>query len=189
MPYQPCGQSQCERDLASLLQHAIDEGVFPGAYAAIGHAGHVIECGAGSFTYEAQSSAVNSRSIFDLASLTKVIATATAIMLLVQRRELALEDRADRYLSKLNSPPKSQITIRHLLCHMAGFPSHVPLLEKAQDRESLLDKRLSRDLSYRPGQQRIYDDISYIVLGLIIEAVSSAPLDAYCRTSIFEPLG
>jgi len=126
-------------------------------------------------------------SIFDVASLTKVVATATAIMRLVERKLLALDDHACDFLPDLRRAPKDRITILQLLAHTAGFPGGEPL-RQCTSRDEILNGIFSMDLLYPPGTDRVYDDLGYILLGLIVESVTGVALDKYCENEIFAPL-
>ena len=120
-------------------------------------------------------------SIFDVASLTKVVATTTAIMQLVERRRLSLSDRACAFLPRLGTPPKDRITIAQLLAHTAGFPGGEPL-RPYRSRATIIPNAIySMDLVYAPGTDRVYDDVGFILLGLIVEVVTGVALDQVLR--------
>jgi CubicO group peptidase (beta-lactamase class C family) len=126
-------------------------------------------------------------SIFDVASLTKVVATATAVMQLVERKQFSLHDPARHFLPQLNREPKDRITIAQLLAHTAGFPGGEPL-RHCKSRDEILETIFSVQLLYPPGTNRVYDDLGYILLGLIVELMTGLTLDKYCEKNIFEPL-
>ena len=128
------------------------------------------------------------RLIFDVASLTKVVATATAIMQLVERKQLSLHDPACNFLPQLRQAPKDRITILQLLAHTAGFPGGEPLARQLKSRDEVLEAIFSMNLVYPPGTDRIYDDLGYILLGLIVETITGVTLDKYCESEIFGPL-
>src|SRR5262249_38263616 len=121
-------------------------------------------------------------------SLTKVVATATAIMQLVDRKKLSLQDLACDFFPQLRQAPKDQITIHHLLAHSAGFPGGEPLSRKNKSRDEILQAIFSKGLLYPPGTGRIYDDLGYILLGVIVESIAGVTLDKYCADEIFAPL-
>ncbi len=138
--------------------------------------------------------------IFDAASLTKVIATTTAIMLLVRDKLLELHDPLQRYIPVF---PHEQITLLHLLTHSAGFPDWLPLFEKVQQearrqgeefigtpeaKQTSIESVCQADLLYAPGQYAKYSDLDFILLGEVIENVTGTPLNQYCRKMIFDPL-
>jgi CubicO group peptidase (beta-lactamase class C family) len=126
--------------------------------------------------------------IFDVASLTKVVATTTAVMQLVEAGELLLRDNACRFIPQLDRSSAREITISQLLTHTAGFPGGEVSHRHCRDRTEMLEAVFSSDLVYRPGSQRVYDDLSFIILGCIIERVTGSSLNSYCETRIFRPL-
>jgi CubicO group peptidase (beta-lactamase class C family) len=139
-------------------------------------------------TYESSAHPITEDSIFDVASLTKVVVTATAIMQLVERKKLLLQDLACDFFPQLRQAPKDQITIYHLLAHTAGFPGGEPLSRQHKSRDAILEAICSMNLLYLPGADRIYDDLGYILLGVIVESITGVTLDIYCKNEIFGPL-
>jgi serine-type D-Ala-D-Ala carboxypeptidase len=127
--------------------------------------------------------------IYDLASLTKVVATTAAIMVLYDRGKLRLDDRASKFVPELRAGSKREITIRQLLEHSSGFPAGRELWRKAHSARQARRLLLATPLSYRPGARQIYSDIGADVLGFVVEAVSGEPLDVYARRHVFGPLG
>jgi CubicO group peptidase (beta-lactamase class C family) len=142
--------------------------------------------------------------IFDLASLTKPIATTTAILLLVDEGAIGLDDPVSKYLPNFSERNKDAVTVRHLLTHSAGLKPwrayHEMLLEKerktgeamlgtAEARDLIVDRTLRSALVHEPGAAAVYGDLDFIVLGAMVEAVSHQPLDDFCRERIFAPLG
>src|SRR5690606_13687665 len=134
--------------------------------------------------------------IFDLASLTKPIATTTAIMLLVEEGSLSLDDPVAKTLPAFADRGKESVTIRHLLCHAAGLKPwrgfHELLIEKErktgerligtkEGRDWILDRVLRSALVHEPGAAAVYGDLDFIVLGAIVEAVAKQPLDVFCE--------
>lgn len=171
-----------------MLRDAVDARTFPGAVAALIARADEAVIPFGFETYEPDARAIAADAMFDIASLTKVVATTTAIMQLVERGRLSLSDPACTVLPRLDTPPKNQITIAHLLAHTAGFPGGEPLLPY-RTRDAILEAIWSMDLVYAPGTDRVYDDVGFILLGLIVEAVTGTTLDRYCEAEIFAPLG
>jgi CubicO group peptidase (beta-lactamase class C family) len=172
----------------AVLRDSVRERVFPGAVAALisGTDETYIPCG--SETYDPDARPILGDSIFDIASLTKVVATTTAVMQLVERGQLSLSDPACRFLPRLKRPPRDRITIGQLLAHRAGFPGGEPL-KPYWSRDAILDAIDVMELLYAPGTARVYDDVGFILLGLIVETVTGAGLDAWCAREIFSPLG
>jgi CubicO group peptidase (beta-lactamase class C family) len=171
----------------SVLRDSVQDKIFPGAVAALISHTEETYIPFGFETYDPTARAVTEESIFDVASLTKVVATATAVMQLAERKQLSLDDLACNFFPQLRQPPKDRITILHLLAHTAGFPGGEPLRD-CKSRDEILDAICSMDLLYPPGADRIYDDVGYIILGLIVESITGVTLDKYCESQIFGPL-
>ena len=142
--------------------------------------------------------------VFDLASLTKNIATTTAIMRLIEDQRVDLDDPVARFLPSFGERDKEAVTLRQLLTHSAGLKPwrnfHELLLEKerksgekilgtAEGKEWILDRVLRSGLVHEPAEAAVYGDLDFIVLGAVVEEVSGRSLDEFCRERIFEPLG
>jgi CubicO group peptidase (beta-lactamase class C family) len=175
-------------DVLSVLRDSVHDNIFPGAVAALISNIDETYIPFGFETYESMARPITTKSIFDVASLTKVLATATAIMQLVERRQLSLNDYACHFLPQLRQAPKDRITILQLLAHTAGFPGGEPLRGQRKSRDEILNAIFSMNLLYLPGTQRVYDDLGYILLGLIVESITGVALDKYCNSEIFGPL-
>jgi CubicO group peptidase (beta-lactamase class C family) len=173
----------------SVLRDSVQDRIFPGAVAALISSTDEIYVPFGRDTYDPIARPISNGSIFDVASLTKILATTTAIVQLVERKQLALHDRACIFVPQLRQAPKDEITIFQLLAHMAGFPGGEPLSRHLKSRDEIVDSICSIDLVYLPGTGRIYDDLGYILLGIILESITGLTLDKYCQIEIFEPLG
>ena len=180
--------ARLREDVAALLQTAINDRVFPGAVAAVASARDQIYVAAGRETYEASSPAVEAHALFDVASLTKVVATTTAIMQLVDAGLVALDDPAARHLRKLGEGEGKHITVRQLLTHTAGFPGPYEFYRFCATRDALIEAIYSVALICEPGSARLYDDIGFMLLALIIEQVTGISFDQYCAQHIFKPL-
>ena len=174
-------------DILSVLREFVQERIFPGAVAALISGTDEIYIPFGFDTYDPMARPMTDDSIFDAASLTKVVATATAVMQLVEQNQLALQDRACDFLPQLKRDPKDQITIAHLLAHTAGFAGGEPL-RHCKSRDEIVEAIFSIELLYPPGTNRVYDDLSFILLGLIVESIAGVALDKYCNSHIFAPL-
>ena len=142
--------------------------------------------------------------VFDLASLTKPMATTTAMLLLVHEGAVALDDPVAKHLPNFAERDKEAVTIRHLLTHSSGLKPwrgfHEVLLEKERKtgethlctpaaREFVIDRIVRSGLVHEPGEAAVYGDLDFITLGALIEAVTHRSLDEFCRERIFEPLG
>jgi CubicO group peptidase (beta-lactamase class C family) len=148
----------------------------------------------GRFTYDPYASRVQPGTIFDLASLTKVLATTAAAMRLHDRQQLALDAHLVDWLPEFAAADPSdarrqQVTVRMLLDHSSGLPGYVRLFESANDRLAMIDASLRQPLTAEPGTRTEYSDIGFIILGHLVEAIANERFDSYCRREIFAPLG
>lgn len=127
--------------------------------------------------------------VFDLASLTKIVATSTSAMILVERGKLRLSDPVSRYIPELKGEGRERITIEHLLTHRSGYAPDFDLSDRWEGHEEMLKRLYVEPLRNAPGARFVYSDIGMIVMGEIIGRISGEPLDAFARKNIFEPLG
>ncbi|MFZ2784197.1 MAG: serine hydrolase domain-containing protein [Sediminibacterium sp.] len=127
--------------------------------------------------------------LFDLASLTKVIGTTTAIMYLADRRQLSVDDRVSKYIRAFDTPEKRAITIRHLLTHTSGILEWYPMYYRSNNKQSTFQLISELPLFDSIGKQRRYSDLGFTILGQITEVVSGMPLDRFVKEKIFMPLG
>ncbi|HEX8190798.1 MAG TPA: exo-beta-N-acetylmuramidase NamZ domain-containing protein [Pyrinomonadaceae bacterium] len=127
--------------------------------------------------------------VFDLASLTKVVATATSALILVERGKLRLGDPVSRYIPELKGEGRERITVEHLLTHRSGYAPDFDLSDRWEGHEEMLKRLYAEPLRSAPGARFVYSDIGMIVMGEIIRRVSGEPLDDFARRNIFEPLG
>ncbi len=127
--------------------------------------------------------------VFDLASLTKVVATSTSALILVERGKLRLSDPVSRYIPELKGEGRERITVEHLLTHRSGYAPDFDLSDQWQGHEEMLKRLYVEPLRSAPGARFVYSDIGMIVLGEVIGRVSGESLDVFARKNIFEPLG
>lgn len=174
----------------SLVRARIDAKAFPGAALAVGRGGVLAKLDAyGYATYEARRP-VTPQSLFDMASLTKVIATTTAAMLLYEEGRLDLDAPVVRYLPAFGQRGKAHVTIRHLLTHTSGLIPFRPYHQMGlRTRAEVVDAIMADSLVYATGSDMRYSDLGVITLGLVLEQVAGQPLDVFARARIFEPLG
>lgn len=174
----------------SAVLGGIQHGVYPGAVLVVGrHDTILFAQGYGHLTWSATSPAVNVDSTFwDVASLTKVVATTPALMLLVEQGKVVLDSPVVRYLVEFNSPGTSGITVRHLLTHTSGLRATLPLRE-ARDSAAALRMVLTTVPVTPPGTRMVYSDLNAILLGEIVRRVSGQTLDAFVTRAIYAPLG
>ena len=175
--------------LDSILQSAIEPDEVPGAVLLVGHRGKIVyEKAAGMRALVPAREAMTIDTIFDIASLTKVVATAPSVMRLVEEGKLRLDDPVSRYLPEFAPNGKDQITIRMLLTHTSGLAPDPPIDAARAGKSALYAEINQETLVAPPGMRFIYSDTGFIVLGELVEKVSGMPLDEYSRRNIFEPL-
>ena len=186
----PTPDPSARAELARIVAGEIRAKRLPGAVIVAGNANDTIyreAFGARSLTPAAEPMTIDTE--FDLASLTKVIATTTAVMQLVEAHRLELDAPVARYWPAFAANGKQAVTIRQLLTHTSGFAPDLPLRADARDRQGVLDELVNERLRAEPGARTVYSDINFLALGALIERVTHLPLDVYCRTHIFAPLG
>jgi serine-type D-Ala-D-Ala carboxypeptidase len=173
----------------AVLDRAVADGAFPGAYAVVGsREGIVAEYGAGRLD-SADATAPTARTVWDLASLTKVIGTTSAVLQLVGSGRVELDAPAVRYLPEWTVAGAAQVTVRHLLSHNAGLPAWRALYKEADGADEAMRLILATPLDTLPGVRFVYSDLGFILLGRIVERVSGESLSAYGPAHIFGPAG
>ncbi len=176
--------------VAGVVDEEIGAGRIPGAVVLVGHDGEIVyrrAFGARQTVPERQP--MTDDTIFDLASLTKVVATTTAVMQLVERGDLHLDAPVARYWPAFGGNGKRRITVEELLTHRSGLRADIDLRSSWSGyREALTRIAAERPLR-PPGSGFLYSDINFEVLGELVRRVSGQPLDVYCRARVFEPLG
>ncbi|MBV6522987.1 MAG: hypothetical protein MNPFHGCM_03153 [Gemmatimonadaceae bacterium] len=181
------------RLLSDTLQQLLDAGVrdsaFPGAIAVVGtRDGILAQVSAGHLDWS-PSPAPNGTTLWDLASLTKVVALTSAMLQLVDAGKIALDSPVQHYLPSFDGPMKERVTIRHLLTHSSGLPAWRPLYKEATSEQEALALVLATPLDTVPGVRMVYSDLGAILLGEVVRVVSGEPLDAYAARHVFAPLG
>jgi uncharacterized protein YbbC (DUF1343 family)/CubicO group peptidase (beta-lactamase class C family) len=172
-----------------VIQQAVTDGSIPGAVLVVGHNGRIIYRRAyGARALEPRREAMTLDTVFDLASLTKVIATTTAVMQLVERGRVRLNDPVAKYLPEFSQNGKDDITVRQLLTHYSGFEPDLDLKTPWQGKETGYKMALAETPAQPPGSGFVYSDINFIVLGELVERVSGETLDEYTARHIFIPL-
>jgi serine-type D-Ala-D-Ala carboxypeptidase len=185
-------QDQVFTHAFQLLGQAIQQRAFPSASVAVTHRGKLVCLKAfGHFLYESDTPETKIGSIFDLASLTKVVATTTMAMILYERGLLDLEMPLASALPefKTSNPRRQQVTLHMLLAHSSGLPAYEKLFLKAHDRDELLTAAFHTPLKHAPGSTAEYSDIGFIILAAALERLAQDTLDHFCRHEIFGPLG
>lgn len=177
------------------MQQAVSDGVFPGGVLLVAAADAVVFFEAYGYADLFSKRAMTKDTIFDLASLTKPLATTLAIMLLVSEHKLGLDQTLGSILPGFEKTDKSGITITNLLCHNSGLPDYRPYYQTLKDlvsekRRNTLREFLTAELLINPvGQQVLYSDLGFMFLSWVIEQVSGRRLDRFVTEKIYRPLG
>jgi CubicO group peptidase (beta-lactamase class C family) len=169
----------------TVLEGAGDGHVFPGATVDVGTSTTVIwQHAVGRLSYDAGDAAVTCDTVYDLASLTKVIATATVAMRLIEDGTLHLDAPVRTYVPGWAASDRAGVTIRDLLEHTSGLPGWVPLYREAAGRRPFLETICRWPLSYEPRASSTYSDLGFILLGLILETCGGASLDRLFTSTV-----
>ncbi|MFL5498677.1 MAG: serine hydrolase domain-containing protein [Gemmatimonadaceae bacterium] len=174
-----------------VIERGIRAGGYPGASVVVGRKGAaVFEKGFGKLSWSSSSTMVDAqRTIYDVASLSKVVGTTTAIMILYDEKKIGLDDRVVTYIPTFGGGDKDNVTIRQLLTHTSGLPAGRDIWRIAQTPLEARALVLSTPLEGRPGAQYIYSDLGADILGFLVEVASGEPLDKFLTRRVFEPLG
>jgi CubicO group peptidase (beta-lactamase class C family) len=178
-----------------VLEEAIAARAFPGCAFGVLAGGKVaLKDALGRFTYDPESPVVVAETLFDVASVTKVVATTAAAMLLVQRQEIDVDALLGDLLpgfvvGRDPGDPARTITLKHLLAHNSGLPGYVEFFRTAATPESLFRACLELPIEAEPGMRAEYSDPGFILLGKALEVVMRGSLDSWCGREIFQPLG
>lgn len=169
---------------AECISRAVTERITPAAVVEAGTAaGHRWRQAFGTLTYAEDAPRCDDDTIFDLASLTKVIATTSVAMRLLERDVISLDTRVSEIEPRWRGADRDAVTLEHLLDHSSGLPAHVPLYRVAHDRRAFLDRILERPLERAPGDAAVYSDLGFILLGFLLEQAAGTDLQ-----SLFAPL-
>ena len=185
----PRGEDQRLSVVDAIIRDAIRDREIPGAVVLIGHNGQVAYRKAfGHRALEPRLEIMTADTIFDIASLTKVVATTTAVMQLVKDGRIRVNDPVAKYIPEFAQNEKEDITVRQLLTHFSGLTEDLDLAERWQGRDTAFRMAYAQKTVYPPGSRFLYSDINFIVLGALVERVSGTTLDQYCEKNIFRPL-
>jgi CubicO group peptidase (beta-lactamase class C family) len=185
------GRAQSFAEIDAAVQDGIQRGIYPGAVVVIGRRDSIMYArGYGRFTWSPASPVPDPDStLWDVASITKVVSTASIAMRLVDRGKLDLDAPVRRYLPRFSGSLKNDVTVRMLLDHTSGLKSYVPFYLKAHgSRARAVSLLYAQPLVRAPGDSAEYSDLNALLLGLIDEKVGAAPLDQLARREVFEPL-
>lgn len=175
-----------EREIDAAVWRTLDAGGAPGAVVVIGRAdGVLFQRAYGRRALEPTPQPMTLDTVFDLASLTKAVATASSIWTLIERGRLSLDTPVVEHVPGVDP----RVTVRHLLLHTSGLPAVNPLRDYEGTREEAIAAIAELPLEHPPGARVRYSDLGYVLLGEVVAAVSGRALDEYAREAVFEPLG
>ena len=183
-------QRAIEDSVTQVVSRALADSAFPGAYAVVGSSSGVYYSGGfGAIDWTPGSPAPDEHTLWDMASLTKVIGMTTAMMQLVAEGRVDLDSPVSRYLPRFTGEGKDAVTVRHLLTHSSGLPPWRPLYKEAATPAEAIAAVYVTPLDTVPGARMAYSDLGAILLGQIVEQLSGWPLDQYLASNVFGPLG
>ncbi|MCA9410326.1 MAG: serine hydrolase [Candidatus Omnitrophica bacterium] len=178
------------RTLDSILQEATDKKQVAGAEAMVLLGDSIVYHGTAGFIQKVpQPVPMHEETLFDLASLTKMVATTTSLMILCDRGEIALNDPVAKHLKDFDREGYRDITIWNLLTHTSGLPHLVGFYEKYRGKVIYRRHLFDLPMKSKPGEKRVYSDTGFMVAGWVVEAVSGKRLDKFAEENIFQPLG
>jgi CubicO group peptidase (beta-lactamase class C family) len=172
-----------------LMQQAVEDSVFPGAALLFGTGKQIFysKC-FGHFTYDENSPKVKTNSIFDLASVSKVVATTSAAMILVDQGKLNLDEKVITYLPQFNNNGKDKVTIRNLLLHNSGLAPFKKYYDEFTTAQEVINDIMNLPLDNPPGEKYVYSDLGMITLQKVIENISKKSLDVFLEENLFSKL-
>lgn len=175
--------------LKNYLQSSISDSAFPGCAITVGYRNHLLFDEAfGRFTYDPLASPDQPNSIFDLASVTKVVVTTTLTMILYEQGRLNLDWPVQYVIPEFMGEGKDQVTIRNLLTHTSGLPGWVKFYETLQGKERIVQEICRTALIYQPGTKTIYSDLGMILMQKVLETIAQKPLNLLFEENVAVPL-
>jgi beta-N-acetylhexosaminidase len=194
-PMDARGEAQL-RPAFEVIEKAIAEKAFPGAALAVGYKGNVSVHAFGNLSYDAKAASTNPNTMYDIASLTKVVVTTTLVAKLAEGDfavPLDLDAKIERYLPEWAGGPNAEwrhkVTVRHLLTHTSGLPAFKEYWRTSKGKQDTLGRIFAEPLEYEPGTKEIYSDLGIILMAEIIERLTGRTLDDLAKSYIFSPLG
>lgn len=182
------------KTVEDLMEKAVDEGVFPGSVLLVANKGEVAFLEAFGQARLSPKRAMTKDTVFDLASLTKPLATTVSVMLLVQQGRLSLDQTLGSAIPESLGTNKQDITVRQLLSHTSGVPEYRPYyrtlarVPSPELKSVLKELLLSEDLDHEPGKVCLYSDVGFMILQWLVESAAEEPLDRFVQESVYEPL-
>lgn len=184
--FRPDGLGEVDR----VVEQFVAQRAFPGAVLAVGRDGLLARLAAyGKQSYDTAAPAVTTDTIYDLASLTKVIVTTTMAMILVDEGRLDIAKPVAAFLPRFHGGDKDKVSVWHLLTHSSGVDWWAPLYQEARDRDGYLERIYAMDLKFEPGTKSVYSDLGVLLLGELLERVAGQPIEAFARERILGPIG
>lgn len=175
--------------ISVVMSRAMADSAFPGAIALVGNRnGILVQYSVGQLD-RADTTMPQLHTLWDMASLTKVVALTSVLMTLVEDRRLRLDAPVRRYIPEFAGRWKSRVTVRHLLTHSGGLPSWRPLYKETSTTADALALAIATPLDTTPGLRMVYSDLGAIILGEIARRITKSPLDRYAQARVFGPLG
>jgi len=176
--------------VARAVQDGIRKGLYPGAVLVVGRRDTILFArGFGNLTWNKRSARPSAwTTLWDLASVTKVVATTGALAVLVDRGSVDLDAPVSRYLPRFTGGGRDSVTVRMLLNHTSGLRAYAPLHSLASTREGAIDLVYAEPLTRLPGTRAVYSDLNAILLGFLVEAVAGVPLSNAARDLVFDPM-
>jgi beta-glucosidase-like glycosyl hydrolase/CubicO group peptidase (beta-lactamase class C family) len=177
-------------DVDRIADEGLAARVFPGGVLAVGKDSALVHLRPfGRFSYDASAPAVKPDTLYDVASLTKVVATTTMAMILVDEGKLDVRKPVSSFIPGFRGGAKDKVTVENLLTHSSGLEAWAPLYKEVHGKDEFLRKVVAMDLAYEPGTKSVYSDLGFFLLGEVLERVAGEPLDAFVTRRVFEPLG
>ncbi|MBA4157869.1 MAG: serine hydrolase [Gemmatimonadetes bacterium] len=200
VPAAEAGMSEAAlRRVDGVIRGAVEEGLFPGAALAVGRRGRLVRLqGYGHLSREPDAAPVEATTLYDLASLTKVVGTTAAAMALIDDGRLELDAPVQRYIPEWlstsgNGPQiditRQRVTVRHLLTHMAGLPAGLAIHARAESPADAMRRVIRAPLTLDPGAVSLYSDLSMILLAEVVSRAAGEPLDRLLARRVFRPMG
>ncbi|WP_369431599.1 glycoside hydrolase family 3 N-terminal domain-containing protein [Rhodohalobacter sulfatireducens] len=172
-----------------IMQSAINDSVFPGGVVGVMRNGALVWQQAYGYHDYSKTKAVQTNGIYDMASITKIMATTTSMMKLVDEGKVSLDDPISKYIPEFNEGLKKEITIRHFLLHTSGLPAFRIYVDELRTRNELVEAVRNEPLINDPGEEYVYSDLGFILLAEIIEEVTGKRIDEYVHDEFYEPMG
>lgn len=173
----------------NILREAVRDSVFPGGVAAVIKDGVMVyRKEIGYHDYD-KLKKVKNTDVYDLASITKVVSTTTAVMKLIDDGKLSVDDKISKFIPEFETDEKREITIRDILLHQTGLPPFRIYVDKLKDRASIINAVKNEPLVYQTGSKYVYSDLGMILLAEIVSSITGQGIDGFMRKEFYSPMG